>query len=267
MNPLISSYLNYIGFFATPRADLETLKQLHILHTHKIPFENLNPFLDMPVYLELADLVQKMVENKRGGYCFEHNNLFLKALREIGFKAKGLGARVLYNQDENLITRRSHMLIAIEIDQETYFADVGFGGLTLTTPILFKTGIEQTTTHEMFRVEPMDGDYKLQAKIKGVWKTLYRFDLQEQYGPDYGVINYYLSNHPESPFKTGLIAAMPTKEGRLALKNNQLTTYNKAGDAQVTLLANESELKQVLQDVFHIQLPTPCELGKIYTNL
>jgi N-hydroxyarylamine O-acetyltransferase len=267
MNPLISSYLKYIGFFATPHADLETLKQLHILHTLKIPFENLNPFLDMPVSLELSDLIAKMVENKRGGYCFEHNTLFLKVLKEIGFKAKGLGARVLYNQDENLITRRSHMLIAIEIDQETYLADVGFGGLTLTTPILFKTGLEQATTHEMFRVESIEHDYKLQAKIKDVWKTLYRFDLQEQYAPDYGVVNYYLSTHPESPFKTGLIAAKPTQEGRLALKNNQLTTYNKAGEALITQLTTEAELKRVLQDVFHIQLPVPCELGKIYTNV
>lgn len=267
MNPLISSYLKYIGFLTTPRVDLDTLKQLHILHTLKIPFENLNPFLDMPVNLELPDLVQKMVQNKRGGYCFEQNNLLLNALREIGFKAKGLGARVLYNQDENLITRQSHMLIAVEIDQATYLADVGFGGLTLTTPILFQTGLEQATTHEMFRVEPMGEDYKLQAKVKGVWKTLYRFDLQEQYGPDYGVINYYLSTHPESPLKTGLIAAKPTNEGRVALKNNQLTTYNKVGEAEITLLANESELKGVLENVFHIQLPVPCKLGKIYTNL
>lgn len=266
MNPLISSYLSYIGFFATPRADFETLKQLHILHTLKIPFENLNPFLDMPVYLELADLVNKMVENKRGGYCFEQNTLFLKALREIGFNVKGLGARVVWNQPEDLITRRSHMLLAIEIGQDTYLADVGFGGLTLTQPLLFKLGLEQATTHETFRVEALENDYKMQVKIKEEWRTLYRFDLQEQYGVDYGVVNYYLSTHPASPFKTGLIAAAPTKEGRISLKNNQLTTYNKAGDSEITLIESESELKRVLQDVFHIQLPVPCELGKIYTN-
>lgn len=266
MNASISSYFDHIGFTAKPVADLETLRQLHLLHTLKIPFENLNPFLDTPVSLEFPDLIKKMIEDKRGGYCFEHNTLFLTVLREIGFKAKGLGARVLWNEDENLITRRSHMLIAIEFDQKTYLADVGFGGLTLTTPILFQLGLAQTTTDEAFRVDNLGNDYKLQAKIKNEWKTLYRFDLQEQYAPDYGVINYYLSTHPESPFKTGLIAAMPTLDGRIALKNNQLTTYNKAGETQITQLTSEDELKRVLQDVFHIQLPIPCELGKIYTN-
>ena len=125
MNASISSYFDHIGFTAKPVADLETLRQLHLLHTLKIPFENLNPFLDTPVSLEFPDLIKKMIEDKRGGYCFEHNTLFLTVLREIGFKAKGLGARVLWNEDENLITRRSHMLIAIEFDQKTYLADVG----------------------------------------------------------------------------------------------------------------------------------------------
>lgn len=263
MNPLISSYLDYIGFSSTPRADLDTLRKLHFLHPLKIPFENLNPFLNMPVSLELPDLVQKMVKNKRGGYCFEHNTLFQAALNEIGFKVKGLGARVVWNQDENLITRRSHMLLAVEIDQTTYLADVGFGGMTLTTPLIFEVGLAQTTTHELFRIERLQNDYKLQVNIKDQWKTMYRFDLQEQYSADYGVVNYYLSTFPESPFKTGLIAAQPTVDGRLALKNNHLTIYNKAGESESVILPNEKELKEVLQNKFHIQLPIPCDLKRV----
>jgi len=172
MKTQIASYLEYIGFDLNAKANLETLTKLHLLHTLRIPFENLNPYLDMPVSLEMTDLFKKMVDDKRGGYCFEHNTLFFTVLRELGFKVKGLGARVLWGQPEDIITRRSHMLLAIEIDNKTYLADVGFGGLTLTTPLIFEIGLEQPTTHEVFRIERLENDYKLQVKMKDSWRTL-----------------------------------------------------------------------------------------------
>lgn len=263
MNPLISAYFKHIGFQKTPSVNLETLKELHLLHTLKIPFENLNPFLDKEVSLKFEDLFEKMVKKSRGGYCFEQNSLFMSVLKMIGFNVKGLGARVLWNQDESLITRRSHMLIELEIEGKSYIADVGFGGLTLTTPLLFEVDLEQTTSHEMFRIGRIEDDFKLQAKIKDEWKTLYRFDRQEQHAADYEVVNYYLSHHPESLFKSTLIAATPTQEGRLALRNNQFTFHPLKGDLITQTIQTEVELKDLLVQKFGILLPEGCELGKV----
>ena len=263
MNPLISDYFKHIGYNKTPTANLETLKELHLLHTLKIPFENLTPFLDREVTLKSEDIFEKMITNNRGGYCFEQNNLFLTVLKEIGFKAKGLGARVLWNQDENLITRRSHMLIELEIEGKCYIADVGFGGLTLTTPLLFEVDLEQKTTHEVFKISQVEQDFKLQVMIKGEWKTLYRFDRQEQFLADYEVVNYYLSHHPESIFKTTLIAATPTKDGRMALKNNKFTYHKLNGESETITLKSEKEIKDILVNKFKIQLPQNCDLGRV----
>lgn len=250
----ISNYFSRIGYSGTPAANLETLMELHLLHTLSIPFENLTPFLYQEVSLETTALHEKLVTQKRGGYCFEQNLLFLDVLRELGFSAKGLGARVLWNRSDEEITRRSHMLLSVEIEGAVYLADVGFGGLTLTIPILFKADLIQETTHERFRIVPVGVDYKLQAQVDEKWKTLYRFDTQEQYLPDYEVANFYLYTHPTSPFRTALLAAKPTRGGRLALQNRQLTVYTVGKEPLRTQLESVTQLIETLVNEFGVDL-------------
>ena len=252
----LKEYFERIGYAASPRVDFNTLSSLHQLHTYAIPFENLTPYCYQPVLLEESPLEQKLIHEHRGGYCFEQNLLFAQVLKTIGFKVKGLGGRVVWNQpDDNIITRRSHMLLSVEIEGESYLADVGFGGLTLTTPIKFITDVAQCTSHEDFRIVEIEEDFKLQANVAGVWKTLYRFDLNEQHWIDYEVANYYLYTNPSSHFRSMLIAGMPFKEGRYALSNKNFSTYWKDGRIEKVELKSVDEIKNVLRKTFGIRLP------------
>src|SRR5262249_33171641 len=156
-------------------ATLDTLSALHLHHAQTIAFENLDPLTGRPVNLDLLSLERKLVHEGRGGYCFEHNLLLSHLLRELGFQVKGLAGRVLWNAPEATIRKRSHMLLLIDLDQQRYIADVGFGGLTLTAPLLLRTDIAQCTPHEPFRLVQKDGDFVLQAEVRGGWKPLYRF--------------------------------------------------------------------------------------------
>lgn len=248
-------YLKFIGFTSTPKADLNTLRELHKLHTLMFPFENLTPFLHKEVILNSEILIDKFTEQGRGGYCFEQNLLFSDVLKELGFKVKGLGARVLWNQPEDLITRRSHMLLIVTIDEMDYLADVGFGGLTLTTPLKFVVGLEQQTTHEIFRIGKLGDDLKVEAKVNDVWKTLYRFDLTVQHPIDYEVANFYLYTNTESIFRNNLIAGQPSENGRHALSNDQYTFYPMNEEPQRKILKSRQEIKDVLKDVFRIEVP------------
>ena len=94
----LGAYFARIGYDgpATPR--LETLREIHRLHPQAIAFENLNPLLHWPVPLDMQSLQQKLVTQRRGGYCYEHNLLLKHALERIGFRVAGLAARVLWNQ-------------------------------------------------------------------------------------------------------------------------------------------------------------------------
>ncbi|MBN9217990.1 MAG: arylamine N-acetyltransferase [Mesorhizobium sp.] len=251
----LDAYFSRIGHAGSRDASLDTLKTLHFLHPQAIPFENIDPFLGRPVRLDLAALQDKIITGGRGGYCFEHNLLFMHALKALGFKVGGLAARVLWGQPDDAITARGHMLLRVEIGGQTYIADVGFGGLTLTAPLLLKPGREQKTPHETFRIVETDDHFRLQAAIGGDWRSLYRFDLQPQYEIDYSVTNYFLSTSPTSHFLNTIVAARAAPDRRYALRGNRLSIHHLGGRTEQKDLATAADLADTLEGELGIIIP------------
>lgn len=251
----LDRYFERIGYTGAAAADLATLTELHERHPAAIAFENLTPLLGQPVPLDIRSLERKLVQERRGGYCYEHNLLFAEILKTLGFRITGLAARVLWNQPEDVVTPRSHMLMLVDIGGESHVADVGFGGLTLTAPLRLEVGVEQETPHETFRIAAAGPDYLMQAKVKDEWKTLYRFDLQRQFPVDYEMSNYYLSTNDRSHFRHNLLAARAEPGRRLALFNTQFAVHDLNGGTERRTLASAGEIRDVLTDVFGIAVP------------
>ena len=254
----IDAYFERIGFAGSIAPTLQTLELLHALHPAAIPFENLDPLLQVPVRLELSNLQQKLLFEKRGGYCLEHNLLFKAVLETLGFPVRGLGARVLWGHPEGGERPISHVLLAVEIGGATYIADVGFGGQTLTAPLRLKPEVEQPTPHEMFRLTGGDPDWRLEVQIGEEWRALYSFDLSEKSFEEYKSINDMTSSGPT--FSENLIAARAEKGRRLALRNNRFTVYPVGGVGEARFLSSVAELREVLSGPFGIALPQTDKL-------
>jgi N-hydroxyarylamine O-acetyltransferase len=251
----LDAYFRRIGYGGPRTPTLATLRAIHLLHPRAIPFENLDPFLGRPVLLDAAALERKLVREGRGGYCFEQNLLLRHVLEGLGFDVTGLAARVLWNAPEGAATARGHMLLRVDVDGESYVADVGFGGLTLTAPLHLETGVEQATPHERFRLLVVGDAFVMQASVRGEWKPLYRFDLQEQLLPDYEVSSWYLANHPKSQFVTGLAAARAGADRRWALRGTELAVHHPDGRTERRVLADAAELRAALEGTFGLTLP------------
>jgi N-hydroxyarylamine O-acetyltransferase len=263
----LDAYFDRIGYTGPPSATLDTLEAIHAQHPQAIPFENLNPLLHWPVRLDAASIEQKLVREGRGGYCFEQNLLLYHALRTLEFDVRGLAARVLWDAPEGAVRPRSHMLLLVNLDDRPYVADVGFGGLTLTGPLRLLPDVEQATPHEPFRLTRAGDAFVAEARIGGVWKALYRFDLQEQLLPDYEVTNWYLSNHPESRFVTGLMAARPDRDRRYTLRNNELAMHHANGETERRVLTSAAGVRAALEDTFRLTLPDAPELDAALERL
>lgn len=251
----LDAYLARIGYTGSRTVSLDTLKALHFLHPQEIPFENLDPFLGRPVSVDASTLQEKLVHGGRGGYCYEQNLLLMHALEALGFAVSGLAARVLWGRTEDALTPRSHMLLRVELDGRTWLADVGFGGLTQTAPLLLETGLVQQTPHEPFRIVEREGYFHAQAEAGGEWRTLYRFDMSDHHEVDYAVTSYYLSTNPTSHFVTGLIAARALPDRRYALAGNRLTVHHLGGPSKRHEIETASELADTLEGAFGIRLP------------
>jgi N-hydroxyarylamine O-acetyltransferase len=263
----LDAYFRRIRYAGARTATLDTLRAIHLHHPQAIPFENLNPLLGWPVRLDAESLEQKLVRDGRGGYCFEQNLLLSHVLRALGFQVTGLAARVLWNVPDSVVTPRGHMVLLVDLDDDAYIVDVGFGGLTLTGPLRLQPGAEQATPHEPFRLTRAGEGLVMEARINAEWVALYRFDLQEQLLPDYEVTNWYLSNHPASHFVTGLIAARAGHGCRYALRNREFAVHHVAGGTERRLLTTVAELRTTLEETFLIRLPDGPELSAALEQL
>ncbi|RQS68639.1 arylamine N-acetyltransferase [Burkholderia sp. Bp8963] len=227
----LSRYFARIGYDGPVAPTLDVLRRIHLLHPQAIPFENLNPLTGARVALDVPSVVAKVVERRRGGYCFELNKLFYTALTRVGFRVTPLIARVRWMRAPDDVTAQTHMLLRVDLDGDAWFADIGFGSATLTAPLRYAPGERQLTPHGAFRVidAPVDGELDMQCETPDGWQTTYRFSLKRAEWIDYEAANWFTSTYPDSIFVNDLIACRVLPEGRAALFNTTLTLRDAAG--------------------------------------
>ena len=247
----LDAYFRRIGHDGPRLTGHELLARVAYRHALSIPFENLDPYLGIRPSLDPEAVAEKLVTRRRGGWCFEQNQLLGDALREMGFEVRDLAARVLWGRESDSVPPRTHRVLQVSCNGRDWLTDVGFGGQSLTGPIEMESDLEQKTPHELLRLRRLGSDRLLETFLQGQWRPMYRFDLQPQLPVDFEAANYQLSSDPESRFVSGLIAALPTPAGRHALRDNELTWYDNLGNARDSRLP-ASQVMAALRDVFGI---------------
>jgi N-hydroxyarylamine O-acetyltransferase len=259
----LAAYLRRIGCEARPQPDLALLRAIALRHPLTIPFENLNVLLGQPLPLDTPSLQTKLIAERRGGWCFEHNVLLGTALRAIGFDVLGLAARVMWLAPQGAVTPRSHMVLLVTLEGTRYIVDAGFGGLTLTGPLRLETGVEQETPHETFRLRQADGLFVLDASLRGEWRPLYRFDLTPQALVDYEISSWYLSTNPRSHFRSTLVAALAAADRRYALRNAEFSIHHRDGYSERRVIASGAQMRAVLEESFGIAVPSGEDVAEV----
>src|SRR5688500_2931419 len=96
----VNAYLNRIGYQGPLEPSAQTLRDLHVAHLRTVPFENLSIHSHEPIVLDDAALFEKVVQRRRGGFCYELNGLFTALLRSLGFEVEMLSAAVARPRSE-----------------------------------------------------------------------------------------------------------------------------------------------------------------------
>ena len=243
----LDAYLGRIGLSGRP-----SLTEIHRAHATSIPFENLTPHQGHPVSLDPAELARKLVDQRRGGYCFEQNMLLARALRELGAEVDLLLARVRLGAAPGVVRPRGHLVLRVREGSETWHADVGFGLGTLLEPVPFGPGEEHEQAGWRFRVAAKGPELVLQGVIGGEWTDLYGFPPEPVPEVDVEAMNWWTSTHPGSPFVTGLIVAAQSREGlRLSLSDwGELELAESAPDATRRTPVEREEIPEILEQRF-----------------
>ncbi len=246
----LGAYLARIGYDGPCPATRETVAAIHRAHAMSIPFENLDIQLGRPILLDIGSLEHKVVDRKRGGYCFEHNTLAMHALRTIGLDPIACEARVMLGATR--VSPRTHMILLVTLDGERWLWDTGFGGDTPLEPVPFD-GKESHQGGVSYRIRPAGPARVVQKSVAGEWRDLYGFLPEPREPIDFEVGNWYTSTHPDSHFVTTLTAQQRTADGSRVLRNLTYSVTNGV-DTETREIAR-GDLVALLRDEFALDFP------------
>jgi N-hydroxyarylamine O-acetyltransferase len=240
----------------------ETLRALQIAHLRNVPFENLSIHSGEPIVLDEDALFTKIVEQKRGGFCYECNGLFAGLLRALGFDVAMLAAGVAH-PGGGFGPIFDHMTLMVTLDQR-WLVDVGFGE-SFVEPLLLDSRSEQVQGTRSFRLLDEDGYVVLMLRNEGEdWRPQYRFTLEPYRFPDYEAMCQFHQTSPESHFTKNLICSRATADGRITLSGMKLiTTSGPERTRDERTLSNREEYDRLLRDEFGVVMRNPVNYPQI----
>jgi N-hydroxyarylamine O-acetyltransferase len=246
----VNAYLERIKYNGSLAPTAETLRDLQVAHLLAVPFENLSLHSKQPIILEDTALFTKIVEHRRGGFCYEVNGLFAALLRALGFKVEMLSAEVA-NAEGGFGPDFDHMTLMVSLDNR-WLADVGFGD-SFIEPLLLDERGEQMQGRRAYKIVP-DNNYLIlmQRENQDEWKAQYRFTLQPYEYADYSEMCRYHQTSPQSHFTQRRICSRATEEGRITLSEMRFITTSKNGERQERILTSQTEYEAVLREHFGI---------------
>jgi N-hydroxyarylamine O-acetyltransferase len=250
----LDAYFKRIGYEGPRAPTLDVLRALVLKHPDAIPFENLDVLLGRGISIVPADIDAKLIGAGRGGYCYEQNGLLKRVLTALGFQVEGLMARVQWLVPEGAPPRpRSHMVLGVQLDGETWLVDNGFGGCVLTGPLKLFSDEVQDTPHGEFRIVDVQlggvAERQVQANLSGKWAPLYQVAKGAWADIDYEQANYFTHTHPSSHFTWSMTVGRTTPTARYALKNNRFTHRDVTGAVVEQRDLSVDELEATLRDV------------------
>ncbi len=260
--PDLDAYFIRIGYAGPHPPTLATLHAISAAHAAAIPFENLDVLLGRAINLDPAAVEAKLVGQKRGGYCFEQNSLLLHVLTALGFTVKPISARVRWQQPRDFTPPRTHLFLRVELDGESWLADVGVGSRSLTSAIRLEPDAEQATPHEPRRLVREGARWFHQVWFNAEWCDVCEFTLEEMPPIDRELANWFTSAHPQSHFRNRLVAARAAPHGgRLAILNREFSFRDATGRVEKRVLTDPDELLDVLAEKFGLRFPAGTRFG------
>lgn len=237
----LDRYCDRIGYNGVRRPTIDVLNAILARQPDAITFEALDPLTGKIPDLSPDAVDAKLLDARRGGYCFEQNSLLLRALTALGFETEGLIARVWWMMPPDATPGPwSHMATRIHLDVRDWLADAGFGTCVPTSALDFGTETAQETAHEHFRLKPTTDGWMLEAELDGDWARVYELRRAPAEPGEYVRMNQMAATR--SHFATDLILARTTPEERIVVSGNRFTRRSTKGIIErVTLDADGLE--------------------------
>jgi N-hydroxyarylamine O-acetyltransferase len=216
-----------------------------------IPFENLDIHIGRPIILSQDAFFEKIIEHRRGGFCYELNGSFAALLTSLGFKVTILSARVA-SKNGGFSPEFDHMTLLVTM-KDRWLADVGFGD-SFTEPKRLDFQGPQTDNGRVYRITRRAGGTLLSRwdGQKYLWEPQYLFSLRPRRLGDFIRRCRYQQTSPNSHFKKGRVCTLLTRNGRVTLTDTKLIVTR--GRRRIERAVKTGEFDSLLRKWFGINL-------------
>ena len=247
----VPAYLARIRYNGPTSLTPDTLCGIHRAHLLAVPFENLDIHQKRRISIDQDAFVHKIVEERRGGFCYELNGAFAALLNQLGFTLSMLSCRVARDNDTEG-PDFDHLALLVECEGQ-WLADVGFGDSYLD-PMRLEIGAEQLQDDRRFRLTPRGERLRVEKlEPNGSWKHQYSFKLAPHCLEEFAAMCDYHQTSPESHFTRKRFCSIATAYGRVTLAGMQLI-FTRNGNREEIELGSEQEWKHALSEHFGITL-------------
>lgn len=248
----IEKYKKRICFEKDLEPTLEVLQDLQKAHLLHIPFENLDIHYNTPIELDIGRIYDKVVNNKRGGFCYELNGLFFQLLKYIGFEAKQVSVRV-FSKETGYSNEFDHLAIVVTIKGRDYLTDVGFGEFAFR-PLFLDTSTVQNDERGQFIVDNYKEEYIRISKIlEGKPLPEYIFKNKHHYLREFSNMCNYHQTSPDSHFTKKKLISRPTEQGRITLTSDQLKIVENGITSEFEI-THADNFQSKLIEYFHLRV-------------
>lgn len=245
----IERYFKYIGINKPTSISFEALKEIHKHHLLRIPFENLDIINGKPLSMNPSFIMTKIIENKRGGICFETNTLLSTILVELGFEVNYVSAKFWNDEKQAWNPDFSHLALVVIIEENTYLADVGVGGGFLE-PLLLQHNHEYSDSNGAYRViEITETTYILQKLEESNWNDLLFISTESKHLHQFEEQFLYYQTSKETIFTKNKIVNRLTTDGRITLSDHQLK-ITKNHKVTLTEFETDEEWQKIYKEIF-----------------
>ncbi|UCM87852.1 arylamine N-acetyltransferase family protein [Streptomyces marincola] len=253
----IGAYLARIGVARPAVADAQALRELQIGHLCAVPFENLAVHLGEEIGLGDDALYERLVVQRRGGFCYQLNGGFASLLRGLGFTVTPLACRTFEDGRWGLPFDHLALRVTGGALTEPWLADVGFGDHALHPLRLADRG-DQRDPAGTFRVqEGADGDLELLRD----GKPQLLIEQRPRVLDDFEGACWYHRTSPRSHFTRSLVCSRLTERGRVTLSGRTLKVTTD-GHREATELPDEAAVLAAYREHFGFEPVTEPRVAR-----
>ncbi len=234
----------------TQESPLTLIENIQKKHLETFSFNNIAVLLKNEISIKIEDIVEKIVTQNQGGYCFEHNALMFKVLKDLGFNVRLLIGRVVNNTDKDV--PRTHRITLLEHEDKKYLIDVGFGPLCIQKPMQLDKSYLDTDAYRV--VQNSEGSYQLEKLTNKGYFILYKFDLETYTHADCVMGNFYSSHYKDAVFVNNFVLSLITSELTLSLRNHTLHRIYKNKTTEVVNISSVKQLCTIINNEFKISI-------------